>query len=173
MMKQVTIYSDGGCDGNPGPGGWAAILIHGRHRKEIHGACPATTNNRMELAAAIEALRALKEPCVIDFHTDSRYLQEGMTSWVPKWKSRGWRRRKDPLKNVDLWQELDAQSSRHTVRWHWVKAHNCQPENERCDQLAAQTIHRLRAELGPAGLARALHVFLEQNLEQEQDQRLF
>lgn len=164
-MKNVTIYSDGGCEGNPGPGGWAAILICGPARKEISGACPATTNNRMELTAAVEALRALKEACEVDFHTDSQYVRQGMTEWLPGWKARGWRRGKQPLKNVDLWQALDAEAARHVVRWHWVRGHSMQAENERCDRLAAETIARLRAELGPARLASALREFLNSQAE--------
>jgi len=158
-MKKVTIYTDGACEGNPGPGGWAAVLIHGRAQKELTGACPATTNNRMELTAAIESLRALKEPCEVDIHTDSQYVRQGMTSWLAHWKASGWRRGKKPLKNVDLWQALDAEAGRHTVRWHWVRGHANHPENERCDRLAVEAIANLRAEVGPAALARALHAF--------------
>lgn len=154
-MKQVTIYSDGACQGNPGPGGWGAVLIHGRRRKEISGSCPATTNNRMELTAAIEALRCLKEPCEVSFHTDSQYVQLGMRDWLPGWKARGWRSGKKPVKNQDLWQALDHEAGRHVVHWYWVKGHNQQPENERCDQLATLAIKRLREELGPEGLRAA------------------
>jgi len=143
-MKKVTIYSDGACQGNPGPGGWAAVLIYGKVRREISGACPATTNNRMELAAAVEALRTLKEPCEVDFHTDSQYVQLGMRDWLPKWKARGWRRGTKSVKNLDLWQTLDDEASRHKIRWHWVRGHSNQPENERCDELATQAIRRLR-----------------------------
>ena len=143
-MKKVTIYSDGACQGNPGPGGWAAVLIYAKARREISGACPATTNNRMELAAAVEALRTLKEPCEVDFHTDSQYVQLGMRDWLPKWKACGWRRGKKPVKNLDLWQSLDAEAARHKIRWHWVRGHSNQPENERCDELATQAIRRLR-----------------------------
>ncbi len=158
-MKQVTIYSDGACEGNPGPGGWAAVLIHKRARREITGACPASTNNRMELTAAIEALRALKEPCEVDFHTDSQYVQRGMSSWLAQWKAKGWRRGKKPVKNLDLWQALDAEASRHKVRWHWVRGHANEPENERCDELAVRAVAKLRAELGPAALAKMLREF--------------
>lgn len=164
-MKKVTIYSDGGCEGNPGPGGWAAILIHGNVRKEIHGGCLATTNNRMELAAAVEALRALKHPCEVDFHTDSQYLRQGMTEWLPGWKACGWRRGKKPLKNVDLWRQLDSEAARHVIHWHWVKGHNFQPENERCDRLAAEEIARLRKEHAPAELEAALREFLSSDPE--------
>lgn len=164
-MKQVTIYSDGGCEGNPGPGGWGDILIYGTLRKEICGACPATTNNRMELTAAIEGLRALKEPCEVDFHTDSQYLQKGMSLWLPKWKARGWRRGKEPIKNLDLWKQLDVEAARHTIRWHWVKGHNLQAENERCDRLAAGAIARLKSEMTPAALAAALKCFVQSDAE--------
>jgi len=155
-MKKVTIYSDGACQGNPGPGGWGAVLIYGKNRRELSGAAAATTNNRMELTAAIEALRALKQACEVDFHTDSTYVQQGMRDWLPGWKARGWRRGKKPLKNIDLWQALDAEASRHVTHWHWVKGHSLQPENERCDELATEAIERLRAELGPQALAQAL-----------------
>lgn len=159
-MKKVTIYSDGACQGNPGPGGWAAILIYGKVRKEISGACPATTNNRMELTAAIQGLRALKEPCEVEFWTDSEYVRQGITEWLPNWKRRGWRTAgKKPVKNADLWQDLDAAAGRHKVHWHWVRGHNEQPENERCDQLATEAIERLRSEMSPAELARALREF--------------
>lgn len=158
-MKAVTIYTDGACEGNPGPGGWAAILIYQSVRREITGACPATTNNRMELTAAIKALRALKEPCSVDLHTDSQYLQKGMNEWLPKWKAKGWRRGRQPIQNLDLWKSLDQESARHRVRWHWVRGHSNHPENERCDTLAVQAIDRIRDEMGPAGLARALREF--------------
>ena len=148
-MKKVKIYTDGGCEGNPGPGGWAAILIYGTVRKEISGADADTTNNRMELTAAIEALRALKQPCEIDLHTDSEYLRLGMTSWLVRWKAKGWRTAtKKPVKNRELWEALDAQAARHLIHWHWVKGHNLQPENERCDQLAAEAISKLRTRSG-------------------------
>lgn len=162
-MKKVTVYSDGGCQGNPGPGGWAAILIYGTARKEISGSCPATTNNQMELTAAIEALRALKEACDVEFHTDSEYVRLGMTSWLAGWKRRGWRTAgKKPVKNIDLWQALDAEAQRHNIRWHWVRGHNAQPENERCDELATQAIEQLRERMRPAELASALRDFRRQ-----------
>lgn len=159
-MKKVTIYSDGACQGNPGPGGWAALLIYGKNRKEISGACPATTNNRMELTAAIQGLKTLKEPCEVEFWTDSEYVRQGVSEWLPNWKRRGWRTaKKKPVKNVDLWQALDEAAGRHQVHWHWVRGHNQQPENERCDELATQAIERLRGEMSPAELARALEEF--------------
>ena len=147
-MKSVTIYTDGACSGNPGPGGWAAILVFGEVRRELTGACPDTTNNRMEVIAALEALKTLKEPCSVDLYTDSQYLRNAMTDWLAKWKAHGWRRGKQPLKNVDLWKTLDAEAARHTVRWHWIRGHNEHPENERCDQLAVEAIENLRAGLG-------------------------
>ncbi|MGH6961290.1 MAG: ribonuclease HI, partial [Dongiaceae bacterium] len=135
----MTIHSDGGCEGNPGPGGWAAVLEFGHARKEISGGEPATTNNRMELRAAIEALARLKEPCAVDFYTDSEYLREGITSWVAGWKVRRWRTaERKPVKNADLWRELIAEAARHEVRWHWVKGHAGHVENERADRLAAR-----------------------------------
>ena len=124
-------------------------MIYGSVRKEISGADPDTTNNRMELTAAIEALRTLKQPCEVDLHTDSEYLRLGMTSWLANWQAKGWRTAtKKPVKNRELWEALDAQASRHRIHWHWVKGHNLQPENERCDQLAAQAIAKLRARSG-------------------------
>jgi ribonuclease HI len=159
-MKSVTIYSDGGCEPNPGPGGWAAILIYGQTRREISGACPATTNNRMELTAAIEALKALKEPCEVEFHTDSEYVQKGMRDWLPCWKAKGWKRGKTPVKNLDLWKALDAEAGRHAVSWHWVKGHSFHPENERCDELAGQAIADLRFEMTGTELDKAMNAFL-------------
>lgn len=143
-VKKVTIYTDGACSGNPGPGGWAAILIFGEDRREISGSDPDTTNNRMEITAALEALRSVKEPCEVDLHSDSRYLCDAMSSWLAKWKSNNWKRGRKPVLNVALWKALDAEAQRHEVQWHWVKAHNHHPENERCDELAVQAIERMR-----------------------------
>jgi ribonuclease HI len=141
-MKRVTIYTDGACHGNPGPGGWAAVLIADTHRREISGYEPQTTNNRMELRAAIEALRALREGCDVDLHTDSQYLRNGMEQWLAKWKRNQWRTAdRKPVKNVDLWQRLDAAAGEHVVRWHWVRGHDGHVENERCDLLANEAIH--------------------------------
>ncbi|MDA7947294.1 MAG: ribonuclease HI [Hyphomicrobiaceae bacterium] len=138
-QKTVVIYTDGACSGNPGPGGWGAILIHGGHEKELKGGEPETTNNRMELTAAIEALNALKKPCSIDLHTDSNYLRDGITSWIENWKRNGWRTaNKKPVKNADLWEQLEAARAPHDVRWHWVKGHAGHPENERADALARE-----------------------------------
>jgi ribonuclease HI len=133
----VTIYTDGACAGNPGPGGWGAILTSGSHRKEICGGEAATTNNRMELMAAIAALEALKRPSRVEIHTDSEYLQKGIGAWIHGWKRNGWvTSAKEPVKNADLWQRLDAAQARHAVRWHWVRGHAGHRENERADELA-------------------------------------
>lgn len=131
------MYTDGACKGNPGKGGWGALLISGEHRKELFGGEPLTTNNRMELTAVIEALKALKRPVKVQVWTDSTYVMQGITTWMPNWIQRGWRTAdKKPVKNVDLWQLLDAQVKRHEVQWCWVKGHSGHPENERADQLA-------------------------------------
>ena len=136
-MKKVVIHSDGGCHGNPGPGGWAVVLAYGKHVRELNGGVPATTNNRMELQAAIEALHILKEPCEIDFHTDSQYVRQGISQWIAGWKRNGWRTSaKQPVKNADLWRELDAATAHHKIHWHWVKGHAGHTDNERCDELA-------------------------------------
>jgi ribonuclease HI len=140
----VEIYTDGGCAPNPGPGGWGAILINGDHRKELKGGEPHSTNNRMELMAAISALEALKRPCVVDIHTDSQYVRNGITQWIKNWKRNGWRTAsKEPVKNVDLWQRLDAALHTHEVRWHWVKGHAGHELNERADEL----VHEARAAM--------------------------
>jgi ribonuclease HI len=147
MNKRVTIYSDGGCRPNPGIGAWAAVLEYNGHYKEIVGGDPDTTNNRMELLGAIHALEALLEPCIVEFHTDSQYVKKGITEWMPNWKARGWRRGRGresaPVRNVDLWKRLDAAIQAHTVYWAWVRGHNGNPLNERCDELCAQEIDRL------------------------------
>ena len=144
--KTVVIHTDGGCEGNPGPGGWAAVLCSGDHRRELSGGEAITTNNRMELRAAIAALEALKEPCNVALHTDSQYLRHGITSWIRQWKRNGWRTAaRQPVKNEDLWRELDAQAARHHISWHWLKGHAGHAENERCDQLAGAEIAKLRS----------------------------
>jgi len=159
-MKKVTIYSDGGCHGNPGPGAWAAVLQYGKHVREITGGTAATTNNRMELMAAIESLNMLKEACDIDFHTDSEYVRNGITQWLAGWKRNGWRTAaKKPVKNADLWQQLEAANSRHQVRWHWVKGHAGNDLNERCDELVQQAIAKVKEKHGELGLAEALQAF--------------
>lgn len=140
----VTIYTDGACKGNPGPGGWGALLRYNGHESELKGAEPHTTNNRMELMAAIKALEALKKSCEVDLHTDSQYLRQGMTSWLANWKRRGWKNSKrEPVKNVDLWQQLDVLSAKHKINWHWVKGHSGHPDNDRVDELANQAIEEL------------------------------
>jgi ribonuclease HI len=136
---KVVIHTDGACSGNPGPGGWGAILESGAHRKEIKGGEAMTTNNRMELTAAIEALEALKGPSDVDLYTDSNYLRGGITSWIKGWKTNGWRTAdKKPVKNVELWRRLEEAEARHTVRWHWVKGHVGHDDNERADELARE-----------------------------------
>lgn len=137
----VIIYTDGACSGNPGPGGWGAILISGKHRKELSGGSPETTNNRMELMGVIEALRALKNRCDVAIYTDSIYVKDGATKWLANWKARGWRTAgKKDVKNIDLWQQLDALLTDHEIEWHWVKGHAGDPENERADALAREAI---------------------------------
>jgi ribonuclease HI len=146
-MPTVEIFTDGACSGNPGPGGWGAVLRYGRHERDLCGGdVGPTTNNRMELTATIRALEALTRPSVVDIHTDSTYVRNGITSWVPRWKTNGWRTAsKEPVKNADLWQQLDAAAGRHEVRWHWVKGHAGHEMNERADQLAVAAIAAVRA----------------------------
>lgn len=135
--QRVSIHTDGACSGNPGPGGWGALLRFGAHERELCGGAADTTNNRMELTAAIEALNALKRPCVIDLHTDSTYVRDGITKWLFNWKRNDWRTAdKKPVKNADLWQALDTARKRHEVVWHWVKGHAGHDDNERADELA-------------------------------------
>jgi ribonuclease HI len=162
-MKTVTIHSDGGCHGNPGPGGWAAVLVHGAHRRELSGGAPATTNNRMELQAAIEALSALKEPCEIELFTDSQYVRNGVTSWMAGWKRNGWRTKsKAPVKNEDLWRQLDQAAARHKINWRWLKGHAGHRENECCDQLATKEIGEMRKKHTAAELRDLLQIFKAQ-----------
>ena len=137
-MKQVEIFTDGACKGNPGPGGWGAVLRMGGHEKELSGHAPATTNNRMELSAVIEALSALKSPCEVALHTDSRYVIDGITKWIFGWQKNGWKNAaKQPVVNIDLWQALLIAIKPHKISWHWVKGHAGHPENERADKLAS------------------------------------
>lgn len=136
-MKTVELFTDGGCRGNPGPGGWGALLRFGGHEKEIYGYDPETTNNRMELMAAIAGLETLNTPCQVTLTTDSQYVRQGITSWISNWKAKGWKTAaKKPVKNKDLWQRLDAVCEIHTVDWRWVKGHSGHAENERVDELA-------------------------------------
>ena len=147
-MKSVEAFTDGACRGNPGPGGWGVLLRAGRHVKELSGGELATTNNRMELKAAIEALAALKEPCKVALYTDSVYVRSGITEWLPAWRARGWRTAdRKPVKNQDLWVALADQAARHEVAWHWVKGHAGHPENERADELANLGLDALLARV--------------------------
>jgi ribonuclease HI len=137
MVERVQIYADGACRGNPGPGGWGAILSFGGKTSEIYGGEPVTTNNRMELTAVIRALQSLTRPSQVDVYTDSQYVQKGISEWILSWKRRGWKTAdKKPVKNVDLWKELDELAQGHAVKWHWVKGHAGHPQNERADALA-------------------------------------
>ncbi|HLX09367.1 MAG TPA: ribonuclease HI [Thermoanaerobaculia bacterium] len=151
-LTSVTIYTDGGADPNPGPGGWGALLIHPASGtpRELRGGEPRTTNNRMELTAAIRALGALREPCRVELHTDSQYLRRGVTEWLPGWIARGWRRKDGELQNEDLWRELAAAIERHQIRWHWVKGHAGDRHNARADQLATIAIREQRAAAAAA-----------------------
>jgi ribonuclease HI len=141
-LAHVTIYSDGACDPNPGPGGWAALLRTAGQEKVLTGSELETTNNRMELTAAVQGLSALKRPCLVDFYTDSEYLRRGITEWMRGWKARNWRRKEGALANADLWRQLDAAIQPHTLSWHWVRGHAGDPDNERVDRLANQAIPR-------------------------------
>ena len=144
-MKQVRAFTDGACSGNPGPGGWGAVLQFGDHERVLHGGAADTTNNRMELTAAIEALRALRESCRVSLTTDSTYVKDGITQWLANWKRNGWKTAaKKPVKNQDLWQALDHESSRHEIDWCWVKGHSGHPENERADRLANLGMDQVR-----------------------------
>ena len=143
---KVVIHTDGACSGNPGPGGWGAILSFGGREKALKGGEPHTTNNRMELMAAISALESLKRPCAVDLYTDSEYMRGGITAWIKNWKKNGWRTAdKKPVKNIDLWQRLDAALAQHHVRWHWVKGHAGHDLNERADELSREGLIAARA----------------------------
>ena len=148
-MKQVMIFTDGACRGNPGPGGWGAVLRYGSTEKTLSGGEPDTTNNRMELMAAIMALEALTKSCEVVLTTDSRYVMDGITQWMANWKKRGWKTAsKQPVKNADLWRRLDAACSKHTIEWQWVKGHSGHPENEKADALANRGIDELLQKKG-------------------------
>lgn len=143
-MKEVELFTDGACRGNPGPGGWGALLRHAGKEKKLWGGAADTTNNRMELQAAIEGLRALSEPCQVVLTTDSQYVRKGITEWIEGWKRKGWRTAaKKPVKNVELWQALDAEAARHQIQWHWVKGHSGHRENDIADALANRGIEEL------------------------------
>jgi ribonuclease HI len=146
-MDHIQIYTDGACKGNPGPGGWGALLVAGSKEKELFGGEKNTTNNRMELIAVIQALSALKRPCHVVVHTDSKYVLQGITGWLAEWKARGWKTAsRAPVKNVDLWQALDEAAARHQIKWHWVKGHSGHDGNERADQLANRGVDLQKAE---------------------------
>jgi ribonuclease HI len=148
-MKQIVIHTDGACRGNPGPGGWGALLQYNGSQKPLKGAEPGTTNNRMELTAAIRALEALKEPCRVILITDSNYLRQGITEWLPDWKKRGWRTAdKKPVKNIDLWQQLESVIAAHTIEWRWVRGHSGDAGNEAADRLANEAIDEMLAARG-------------------------
>ncbi|HKK13601.1 MAG TPA: ribonuclease HI [Gammaproteobacteria bacterium] len=144
MARDVEIFTDGACRGNPGPGGWGVVLRYGDHERHLYGGEPETTNNRMELTAAIRALEALKRPCRVQLTTDSQYVRKGITEWMPAWKRRGWKTAsRKPVKNADLWRELDEAAARHDVQWHWIRGHSGHRENEQADQLANRGIDEL------------------------------
>jgi len=146
-LKTVEIFTDGACRGNPGPGGWGALLRHGEHEKELFGGEPLTTNNRMELMAAIVALETLKSPCRVVLTTDSQYVRQGITEWMANWKRRGWRTAsRQPVKNADLWQRLDQAAAPHEVEWRWVRGHSGHVENERADRLANRGIDQMSVD---------------------------
>jgi ribonuclease HI len=148
--RAVEIFTDGACSGNPGPGGWGVILRFGAHEKELSGFSPSTTNNRMELLAAIRALESLKKSCRVILTTDSAYLKNGITIWIHDWKKRGWRKsNKKPVENVDLWQRLDTLASQHNIEWRWIRGHQGHPENDRADRLAVSAVKKGLAGHGP------------------------
>lgn len=150
-MKTIEIYTDGACKGNPGPGGWGALLRYGDHEKRLYGGALDTTNNRMELSAAIEALKALTRPCNVELTTDSVYVKNGISQWLEGWKAKGWKTAsKKPVKNQDLWQDLDEQVAKHQINWHWVKGHSGHPENEIADELANLGVDKVLAEQAKA-----------------------
>ena len=158
-VKNIIIHTDGACLGNPGVGGWAAILEYSGRKKEFSGGALATTNNRMELQAAIEALSRLKEPCEVEIITDSNYVREGITRWIHGWKARGWKKKQ--IKNKDLWQALDAATAKHQITWKWVRGHTGVADNERCDALATGEAKRLEESHTPEQRAAALEEFLQ------------
>jgi ribonuclease HI len=146
MTEKVLIYTDGACKGNPGPGGWGALLRVGAHEKELFGGEPETTNNRMELVAVINALASLKRACSVEVYTDSQYVRNGITEWLAQWRRRGWKTAdRKPVKNVDLWQALEREAGRHEVQWHWVKGHAGHDGNERADELANRGVASLKS----------------------------
>ena len=166
-MKRVTIHTDGGCRGNPGPGGWGVVLANGSNTKELSGAEPATTNNRMELTAAIRALEALKRPCEVTIFTDSQYLRHGILNWIAGWKRNGWvTLKKHPVKNRDLWMALDDSVSRHNVTWRWLRGHAGHRDNERCDALANIAIDEICRRFSSSELKERLKEFQRNSAEE-------
>ena len=146
----VIVHTDGACSGNPGPGGWGVVMDYNGKRKELYGGEPQSTNNRMEIKAAVEALNALKRSCKVEMHVDSQYVKDGISKWIHGWKRNGWKTaNKKPVKNVELWQALDLAVARHDISWHWVKGHDGQPENERADELARCGIQDIRENKMP------------------------
>ena len=144
-MKKIKLYTDGACSGNPGPGGWGAILRYGKHEKELSGGKERTTNNQMELMAVIKGLAQLKEECEVTIYTDSQYVIDGITKYIHNWKQKGWKTtNKKPVKNKELWEELDIETQKHKILWQWVKGHSGHPENERADKLAVDAIEQFR-----------------------------
>jgi len=159
-LRKVVVHTDGGCQGNPGPGAWACVLVHGSQKLELVGGELATTNNRMELSAAIHALRALNQRCRVELHTDSEYLRKGITEWIHGWKRKGWvTTTKEPVKNRDLWQQLDSLAGAQEITWHWLKGHAGHRWNERCDELAAKKMDELRRGHSREELRKALADF--------------
>lgn len=172
--KTVTIHTDGACDGNPGPGGWAAVLRFGGHVRELTGGEPATTNNRMELQAAISALMALKAPCDVTLFTDSEYLRRGITEWLPIWRANHWRTaEKKAVKNEELWRQLHEVASKHKVNWQWLKGHAGHADNERCDQLAGAEIQTIRRQYTPEKLTSLREAFIASRDPQRNQGTLF
>lgn len=171
---KIIIHTDGGCIGNPGVGGWAAVMESGRHCKEISGGEAATTNNRMELRAAIEALSLLKKSCVVEMHTDSQYVRNGITKWLAGWKKNGWKTAaKLPVKNEDLWRALDLAASRHQVKWHWLKGHAGHDGNERCDQLCSEAMSAIKKQYTHQQLGAALTAFKDAGADVTSSSQLF
>jgi ribonuclease HI len=165
LKPAVTIYTDGGCQGNPGPGAWACVVQYQDKAWELAGAVPATTNNRMELQAAIQGFKALNRPCQVNVYTDSDYLRQGITTWIRNWRQRGWRTKDgSPVKNQNLWSELDVLAGKHSVDWHWLKGHAGHRWNERCDTLATEAIRLLRKNTPATELHAALQQFLQSQL---------
>lgn len=159
--KRVIIHTDGACEGNPGPGGWAAVLRYGEHVREMAGGEPATTNNRMEIQAAVSALMALKARCEVTLFTDSEYLRQGISEWLPRWRANHWRTiDRKPVKNEDLWRQLDEAASAHLVKWEWLKGHAGHPDNERCDFLARAEVARIRGSYSPEQLEALREAFI-------------